>query len=65
MSPVKFLSWVLGVVFTLGLGDSFVHLTREMGKAAVHAHLHDQVSYTKYNNLLWTQSAPSGNKAVR
>lgn len=56
MTPIKFLSWILGVVFTLGIADSFVHLTYKMGQAAVHAHMHDQISYVKYNNLLWTGS---------
>lgn len=57
MSPIKFLSWVLGVAFLLGIGDSFVHLTMAMGKAAVHAHEHDQISYEKYNNFLWGHSS--------
>ncbi len=53
MSAIKFLSWVLGVVFTLGLADSFGHLTYKMAQAAVHAHQHDQISYFSYNKLLW------------
>jgi hypothetical protein len=53
LTPIRFLSWILGVVFTLGLADSFAHLTYKMGKAAIHAHMHDQVSYTRYNQLLW------------
>lgn len=57
VAPIKFLSWILGVVFTLGLADSFVHLTYKMGQAAVHAHKHDQMSYAKYNNLLWADSS--------
>ncbi len=61
MTAVRFLSWVLGVVFILGIGDSFVQLTLRMGKAAVEAHMHDQISYSKYNKLLWDQ-APSKEK---
>ena len=53
MTPIKFLSWILGVVFTLGLADSFAHLTYKMGQAAVHAHMHDQISYSSYTKLLW------------
>lgn len=53
MSAIKFLSWILGVVFTLGLADSFAHLTYKMGQAAIHAHQHDQISYSSYNKLLW------------
>lgn len=52
-TPIRFLSWILGVVFTLGLADSFAHLTYKMGQAAVRAHKHDQMSYTRYNQLLW------------
>ena len=55
-APTRFLSWILGVVFTFGLADSFVHLTYKMGQAAVCAHMHDQISYAKYYNLLWTKS---------
>ena len=57
MAPIKFLSWILGVVFTMGLADSFVHLTYKMGQAAVHAQMHDQISYRKYNQLLWSKTA--------
>ena len=55
MIPIRFLSWILGVIFTLGLADSFAHLTYKMGQAAIHAHQHDQMSYAKFNNLLWKQ----------
>jgi hypothetical protein len=52
-APIRFLQWVLGIVFALGMADAFVQLTYKMGKAAVHAHMHDQISYAKYNQLLW------------
>ena len=57
MTPIRFLSWILGVVFTLGLADSFAHLTYKMGQAAIHAHRHDQMSYAKFNNLLWQKDS--------
>jgi hypothetical protein len=53
--PVRFLTWILGVIFTLGLADSFAHLTYRMAQAAVHAHTHDQISYSTYTSLLWGQ----------
>jgi hypothetical protein len=59
LTPIRFLSWILGVVFTLGLADSFAHLTYKMGQAAVHAHMHDQMSYTRYNQLLWGKASNS------
>jgi hypothetical protein len=54
MAPIRFIWWVLGVVFTLGLADSFARLTYEMATAAVGAHMHDQISYSAYNRLLWS-----------
>ncbi len=57
MTPIRFLSWILGVVFTLGIADSFAHLTYKMGQAAIHAHQHDQMSYAKFNSLLWRQDS--------
>jgi hypothetical protein len=57
MTPIKFLSWIFEVVFTLGLADSFPHLTYKMGQAAIHAHVHDQISYQKHNQLLWGQTS--------
>ena len=54
MSAIKLLSWVLGAVFTVGIADSSVQLTYKMGQAAIHAHAHDQMSYSKYNQLLWS-----------
>ncbi|NUM60457.1 MAG: hypothetical protein HUU56_17665 [Bdellovibrionaceae bacterium] len=62
-APIKFLSWVLGVVFILGIGDSFVNLTYRMGQAAIHAHKHDQISYSKYTRLLWQDNTAKVKKA--
>jgi hypothetical protein len=56
MWPIRFLVWVLGIAFTIGIGDAFVHLTYEMAKAAADAHVHDQISYSKYTKLLWSKS---------
>ena len=57
MNPARFLLWVLGIAFTLGLADSFANLTLKMGEAAISAHKHDQISYSSYTNLLWKQSS--------
>ena len=40
LAPIRFLMWVLGLVFAFGLADAFGHLTYEMAKAAVDAHEH-------------------------
>ena len=58
MAPIKFLWWVLGVVFTLGLADSFARLTYKMATAAADAHMHDQISYSAYTRLLWSKPKP-------
>lgn len=55
MTPIKFLSWILGLVFTIGFADSFAHHTCKMSRAAIRAHQHDQMSYLKYNQLLWKE----------
>lgn len=64
MSAIKFLSWILGIIFTLGLADSFAHLTYKMGQTALNAHQHDQISYSSYNKLLWQQN-PAKQAAVK
>lgn len=53
MIPMRFLTWILGAIFTLGLFDSFGRLTYRMARAAVHAHQLDQIPYIRYTNLLW------------
>ena len=55
MAAVKFLWMVLGIVFTLGLADSFAHLTYKMATAAAHAHMYDQISYSAYTRLLFSK----------
>ena len=62
MNPVRFLTWVLGVIFTMGLADSFGRLTYRMAQAAVHAHTHDQISYSSYTTLLWGQHSTKKGK---
>ena len=62
MSPVRFLTWILGVIFTLGLADSFGHLTYRMVQAAVHAHIHDQMSYARFSKTLWAEKTRSKEK---
>ncbi len=55
MAPIKFLYWVLSVVFAFGLTDAFARLTYDMATAAVHAHERDQLSYGKFSRLLWSK----------
>ena len=55
MAAVKFLWTVLGIVFTLGLADSFAHLTYKMATAAANAQTYDQISYSAYTRLLFAK----------
>lgn len=64
MAPAKFVLWILGVVFTLGLADSFASLTYKMGQAAVGAHMHDQIRYSTYTHLLWKNSSEKPQKKL-
>ena len=44
--------WILSVCLFIGAGDALVRLTLEMGRAAVHAHKHDQMSYSKFTKAM-------------
>ena len=52
-APIKFLQWVVGIAFIIGLIDGFGNLTYQMAKAAVHAHQNEQVLWGKFSRLLW------------
>jgi len=58
MGPIKFLHWVLTIIFMVGLADSFGRLTYDMATAAVHAHQFDQISYGRFSRLLWHPPKP-------
>jgi hypothetical protein len=36
----------------VGIGDAMVRLTLEMCRAAIHAHQHNQMSYSKFTRAL-------------
>jgi len=65
MGPIKFLHWVLSIVFMVGLADSFGRLTYNMATAAVHAHQSDQISYSAYNRFLWSHQKPHSKNQAR
>ena len=56
-APVRFLSWVVGIVFALGLVGSLGKMTYRMAVAAVEAQQHDQMSYGKFSRQLWSNPA--------
>lgn len=55
-APARFLTWVLGIVFALGLVGSLGKITYSMATYAVEAQRHDQMSWGKFSRQLW--SAP-------
>ncbi len=61
-APIRFLQWVLGIAFMIGLADGFGHLTFQMAKAAMHAQQHDQVSWSKFSRSLWSNYQFGGKK---
>jgi hypothetical protein len=49
---IRFVCFILSLGLAIGVGDALVRLTLEMCRAAVHAHQHDQLSYSKFTHLL-------------
>jgi hypothetical protein len=49
---IRFVCAILSLCLAIGVGDAFVRLTLEMCRAAVHAHQHDQMSYSRFTHAL-------------
>ena len=49
---LRLIYWILSFCLFIGIGDALVRLTLEMGRAAVHAHQHDQMSYSKFTKAM-------------
>lgn len=49
---VRFICWSLAIALSVGFGPSLVSLTKGMAQAAIHAHMHDQMSYSKFTHTL-------------
>ena len=61
---IRFVYWILSLCLAIGVGDAFVRLTLEMCRAAVHAHQHDQLSYSRFTHALLSAKPRSvGNEA--
>lgn len=54
-APARFLTWVLGIVFALGLVGSLGKLTYSMVTYAVEAQQHDQMSWRKFSRQIWSK----------
>jgi hypothetical protein len=61
---IRFVCFILSFCLALGIGDALVRLTLEMCRAAVHAHQHDQLSYSQFTHaLLSAKPRPLSNEA--
>ena len=49
----KLLSYLIWFALTLGVAELGVNVLLEMAGRAAHAHQHDQISYAKWNQILW------------
>lgn len=49
---VRFISWFVAVALGVGFGPKLARLTTDMAEAAIHAHMHDQMSYTRFTHTL-------------
>ena len=48
----RLIYWILSFCLFVGVGDAFVRLTLRMAGAAVHAHRHDQLSYSEFTRAM-------------
>ena len=49
---LRLIYWILSLCLFVGVGDAFVRLTLRMAGAAVHAHQHDQMSYSAFTKAM-------------
>lgn len=49
---LRLIYWILSLCLFIGVGDAFVRLTLRMAGAAVHAHQHDQLSYSRFTRAM-------------
>lgn len=56
----KLLSYLIWFALALGVAEVSVNGLLKMAGKAAWAHQHDQLSYSKWNRLLWTGKSHSG-----
>lgn len=49
---IRFVYWVLSFCLAVGVVDAVVSITLRIAGAAVHAHKHDQLSYSDFTKAL-------------
>ncbi len=55
MGPIKWIWWFMRFVIVLGLTGSLAEFTYRMAVTAADSHMYHQISYSKYNSLLWSK----------
>lgn len=56
---MRFMQWILGIALSIGMGSALLSQTYELAKAAVSAHQHDQMSYSKFTRALLNADSKS------
>jgi hypothetical protein len=54
----KLLSYLIWFALGLGVAEVGVNAVMGMASKAAHAHQHDQLSYSKWNRMLWHREKP-------
>jgi hypothetical protein len=50
---LKILSFLIWVALVMGVGEIGYHALMSMAGKAAYAQQHDQISYSKWNRMLW------------
>jgi|GEM_PF-6258098 len=50
---VKLFGYLIYFALAIGVGEAGVKVMLEMAGKAANAHQHDQISYSKWNGILW------------
>ncbi len=53
----RFINWIISLSLAIGVGSALAEQTYKVAKAAVHAHKHDQMSYSKFTRAM-TEAKP-------
>ncbi len=48
----RFILWAFTIGLSIGYGPKLLTVTTAMAKSAIHAHQHDQMSYSKFTKKL-------------
>jgi hypothetical protein len=54
----KLMAYLIWLALAMGVAEIGVNAVIEMASKAAYAHQHDQLSYSKWNRLLWNRKKP-------